>query len=403
MPLEIVRNDITKMKVDAIVNAAKESLMGGGGVDGQIHAAAGSKLLEECKTIKGGCPTGEARLTKGYDLPAKYVIHTVGPIWYGGDCGEEELLRSCYRNSLKIAAEHGFTTVAFPLISTGIFGYPKEKAIGVATSAIREFLNAQSESDDDDEMTVYLVFFGRHASLIGRELGLELKEYIGDAYSREVGERFGRERRSERRFINALREKMRPREKTPGAAPLSKPEQDDEPEMFSVTVMEDTAELPKNYSGSAPLEMNAPVERPAPSAGSAPSAMRAPMPGSLDEALKGLDADFKTTLFKLIDASGMSDVECYKRANVTKQTFGKIKNTPGYKVGKQTAIALAVALRLTRRQTDDLLMRAGYALSNSDEGDVICAFFIAKGDYDIDRINIALFEHDQKLLGSQTN
>ncbi len=329
MPLIIVRNDITKMPVDAIVNAAKESLLGGGGVDGCIHRAAGPELLAECRRL-GGCKTGDAKITKAYRLPCRYVIHTVGPVWRGGGHGEREQLASCYRTSLALAKEHNCETVAFPLISSGIFGYPKDQALRVAVDTIGEFLL-------HNDMTVYLVIFDRAAYQIGNKLFADIAAYIDDHY------------------VDAHTDSRRERMRRMGLV-----------ESRMLTAYED-----------------------------------APMAASgLDEALAHLDAGFSETLLKLIDRSGKKDTEVYKKANVDRKLFSKIRNTPDYKPSKSTAIAFAIALELNLDETRDLIARAGYALSPSSKFDVIIEYFIMQRDYDIFKINEALFAFDQSLLGA---
>lgn len=327
MPLILVRNDITKMPVDAIVNAANESLLGGGGVDGCIHRAAGPELLAECCGL-GGCRTGEAKLTGAYRLPCRYVIHTVGPVWRGGEHGEREQLVSCYRNSLRLAKEHGCETVAFPLISSGIFGYPKDQALRVAVDTIGAFLL-------EHDMTVYLIIFDRRAYQISGKLFADIAEYIDDHY------------------VEAHTD--------PSAERLRR--------------------------GALHREMAAPMCAP----------MAAP---ALDDLLEHLDAGFSETLLRLIDRSGKKDSEVYKKANVDRKLFSKIRNNPNYKPSKPTALAFAIALELDLAETKDLLARAGYALSASSKFDVVVEYFIRQGNYDIFAINEALFAFDQSLLGA---
>ena len=339
MPLEIVRNDITKMAVDAIVNAAKESLLGGGGVDGCIHRAAGPELLAECRTL-GGCKTGDAKITKAYRLPCKYVIHTVGPVWNGGQYGEKEKLISCYRTSLALAKAHKCETVAFPLISSGIYGYPKDQALRVAVDTIGEFLM-------ENDMTVYIVIFDRTAYQISGKLFADIAEYIDDHYVDEHTD----SRRERLRRLNRLEKASMVSEDAVWAAPC------------------------------APMVMSV--------AG-----------GGLNDMLDELDAGFSETLLKLIDRTGKKDSEIYKKANVDRKLFSKIRNNPDYKPSKATAIAFAIALELDLKETKDFIARAGFALSRSSKFDVIIEYFIKQKNYDVFAINEALFAFDQSLLGA---
>ena len=338
MPLEIVRNDITKMSVDAIVNAANESLLGGGGVDGAIHSAAGPKLLAECKTL-GGCKTGRAKITGGYNLPTKYVIHTVGPIYEDGKHGEKALLESCYRESLALAKAHNCETVAFPLISSGVYGYPKDQALKVATQVISDFLL-------ENEMKVYIVIFDKAAYKISEKLFSDIAEYIDDNYVDE--------------HTDYCRESMR----------MNYPCQ-------SVMI------------GSAQPEHLDLCECKAMSA-----------EDDLDAKLKQIDESFSQMLLRKIDEKGMTDAECYKKANIDRKLFSKIRSDVHYKPSKPTAIAFAISLELSLDETEDMLKKAGFALSHSNKFDIIIEYFISKGNYNIFEINEALFAFDQSLLGA---
>ena len=334
MPLQIVRNDITKMKVDAIVNAANSSLLGGGGVDGCIHRAAGPELLAECKTL-GGCETGSAKITKGYRLSCKYVIHAVGPRWRDGKHGEREKLVSCYRTSLALAKEHGCETVAFPLISSGIYGYPKDQALKVAIDTISDFLL-------ENDMTVYIVIFDRKAYQIGEKLLSDIAAYIDDNYVDE--------------HTDSRSERLRR--------------------------MQMLSDEPEEETFGAPL---------APMAASAKT---------LDDALSQIDESFSEMLLRKIDEKGMTDAQCYKKANIDRKLFSKIRSDRLYKPSKATALAFAIALELPLDETKEMLMKAGFALSHSNKFDIIIEYFIEHGNYNVFEINEALFAFDQSLLGA---
>ena len=348
MPLQIIRNDITKMSVDAIVNAANTSLLGGGGVDGCIHRAAGPELLAECSALHG-CKTGNAKITKGYRLPCKYVIHAVGPRWRDGKHREQELLESCYRTSLNLAKENGCQSVAFPLISSGIYGYPKDQALKVAVDTISTFLL-------ENEMMVYIVIFDRKAYQISGKLFADIAAYIDDRYVDEHTDP-----RSERlRRMSAFRM--------------------EEPMPCESSVCDEDA-----------------IEQLIPPVSVAAAPKKA---ATLDDALEQIDESFSEMLLRKIDERGMTDAQCYKKANIDRKLFSKIRSDKLYKPSKPTAIAFAIALELSLDETRDMLMKAGFALSHSNKFDIIIEFFISMGNYNVFEINEALFAFDQSLLGA---
>lgn len=356
MPLHFVRNDITKMEVDAIVNSANTSLLGGSGVDGAIHKAAGPELLEECRGLNG-CGIGSAKITRGYRLPCNYVIHTVGPVWRGGRRGERDMLVSAYSAALALADEYDCETVAFPLISAGAYCYPKEEALEVAVDTISGFLI-------DHEMTVYLVVFDKSVFQLSKGLADDIEEYIDDRY---VDEHEARRGPRDRRRRGNLREEFL-----------------DEEERYALS-----SEMEELEYISSPAHAEA-------------LALPKKQEDSLDKKLKNLDESFSEMLFRKIQEKGMTPSQCYKKANINRQHFSKIKNDVNYQPNKQTALAFAIALELPLGELKDMLMKAGFALSPSNKGDIIVEYFLEKGNYNIFDINEALFMYDQSLLGSLT-
>ena len=382
MPFQIVRNDITKMEVDAIVNAASPSLLGGGGVDGAIHRAAGPGLLEECRRL-GGCEPGKAKITGGYQLPCRYVIHTVGPTWQGGGQGERAQLRGCYHESLLLAALHSCESVAFPLISSGAFGYPKDAALQTAIDEISSFLLQY-------DMTIYLVIYDPDSYQISRKLFADITEYIDDHY---VEEHSPAENPGRRRGIYEKMGEFFRRTKTPRRGSAQEDMEEEEPDICSMLSPE---------AGSAE-EGSPPVCRRSPAAsGAAEYSARTALPGasSLSDAVEQVDESFSQMLLRKIDEKGMTDAECYRRANIDRRLFSKIRSNPDYRPSRQTALAFAIALELPMNEVQELLMKAGFCLSRSSRFDIIVTYFIERGNYNLFEINEALFQFDQMLLGS---
>ena len=336
MPFHIVRNDIAAMAVDAIVNTANPMPVVGEGVDAAIHQKAGPQLLAARKKI-GKLNPGDCAVTPGFDLDAKYVIHAVAPLWRGGVLGEGKLLRKCYESALRLAKAHGCESVAFPLIAAGNYGFPRERAMNIAMNAIGAFLL-------QNEMTVYLVVYDRESFRLSERLFDSVASYIDEHYIEEKPTPTVRMRR---RCMQAM------------------------------PYMEDMV-------CSASMPAPAMLEKSA----------------SLTELLEQTDAGFSETLFTLIDRTGKKDSDIYKRANISRQHFSKIRNDLGYKPTKATALALAIALQLDMEQTCDLIGRAGFALTRSSKFDVIIMYFIERRRYDLMEINATLFEFDQPLLGA---
>ena len=333
MPFHIVRQDIAAMSADAIVNTANPMPVIGDGVDAAIHEKAGPELLAARRQI-GKLAPGQCAVTAAFGLSARYVIHTVGPMWKGGLMGEGRLLRKCYESALALAQRHGCESIALPLISTGNYGFPKERALNIALNAIGAFLLKY-------DMTVYLVVYDRESCRLSENLMGAVTAFIDDNY------------------IDAKPKLLRRRaDSAAGRAVL---------EECCAPMMAPCAFVPKA--------------------------------ATLDELLAQTDAGFSETLLKLIDRTGKKDSVIYKRANVSRQHFSKIRNDPGYKPTKSTAIAFAMALELDLEQTQDLIGRAGYTLTRASKFDVAIMYFIDRRIYNIIDINLTLFSLDLPTLG----
>ena len=330
MPFQIIRNDITKVSADVIVNTANPHPVIGNGTDSAIYAAAGKeRLLAEREKI-GEIAPGECAVTPAFGLSAKYIIHTVGPAWIDGNHGEREILHSCYAKSLGKAAELKAESIAFPLIATGVYGFPKDEALNIALSEIGKFLLIH-------EMNVILVVFGSKTFELSAQLVGSIDEYIDEHQERALLET----------------------------------------EYAGWTA--DDFERWRRNAQRHPAET---------------------IPPNLDQMLDDAGDTFQQRLFKLIDASGMDDVTVYKKANIDRKVFSRIRCKKDYKPSKKTAVAFAVALELTMPEMLDLLSCAGIALSKSDKFDLIITYCVQNGIYDIFEINAVLFEYGQPLLGA---
>lgn len=343
MPLEIVRNDITKMNVDAIVNASNPALKMGGGVSGAIFDAAGAGQLQAACDRIGGCEVGRAVVTDGFALPARYVIHTAGPVWRGGNYGESDLLQECYKNSLLLALKYGCSSVAVPLISSGVYGYPKEEALQIAVRAIGDFLF-------ENDMTVFLVVYDRKSFALGGKLFSGIRRFIDDHY---VDTHTRTRRSDEYRYV--LSENVEY---------IQMPQDD----MYEFRALS----FPKPSEKKRRLE----------------------------DIVFSVEESFSEMVLRLIDQKGFTDTETYKRANLDRKLFSKIRSSRDYRPSRGTAIALAVALRLNLDETRDLIGKAGFTLTHSSKSDLIVEYFINQQNYDIHELNEALFYFCRRTLGA---
>lgn len=377
MPFRIIRNDITKVRADAVVNSANPDPEVGTGADSAVYEAAGKDLmLAERKKI-GAMKQGEAAVTPAFRLPAKYVIHTVGPVWIDGKHGEFDVLRSCYRKSLLLADHLGCESIAFPLIATGNYGFPKDKALNIALAVIREHL-------EDSELNVTLVVFDRSAYQTASGLTEQIEEFIDENYvGSQTEAEYGSPAGPLSEHVLRRRRGYRDAMAAPAAAPFHAEE---EPDLSQESFRDAAEEKLTAFRESAPAH-----PRPARFGKKKDKA-------SLEDIVNNLGESFQKRLLRMIDERGMTDPEVYKRANLDRKLFSKIRCSEDYIPKKKTILALAIALRLSLDDTRDLLASAGLALTNNSKTDVIVRFCIENGIYDIYEVNALLFRFLQPVL-----
>jgi len=380
MPLNIIRADITKVKADAIVNTANPLVAIGAGVDRAIYEAAGAEqLLAEREKI-GPTNPGQAAATPAFNLDAEYIIHTVGPAWMGGDHGEREAVASCYKESLRIAEELECESIAFPLISTGTYGFPKDEALQIAIREISSFL---FEQDEDHDMNVYMVVYDKESFVISGKAFAGVQSYIEE---RDVKVRkfdSARRRRTTTTNWGYMKELFRERSdmEVPSSVSMLVEEElseaEDTPDMMAFGPEEEVLEAP---SVAHPFDLGGMATQ------------------SIEDIIDVQTETFQEMLFRHIDRRGLKDPDVYKRANLDRKLFSKIRSDVNYNPKKKTAIALAIALQLNLDETLDLIGRAGYTLSPASVFDQIVIYCITHKIYDIIEINFILFKYTDQYL-----
>lgn len=413
MPFHIIRDDITGVHADAIVTTADPEPVYGDGTDAAIYEAAGREELLRARQTIGHIRPGEAIASPAFALDAKYIIHVACPVWEGGEKHEAEVLRACYHKSLALARDLGCESIAFPLIATGAHGYPKAEALALAAEACRSFLEAEAKEDQVareadgaadaavPEMDITLVVHDEGSFHLSGQIFRDVDAYINRRYAeaREYGIAHAAAAAPSAGYVpNA------DASPSAGAAPFERPQRRRRAGLFGLAGKaqreESASEADFSSLNSIPIEGSDAICTAAEESGAAEGMdLAASANRRLDDVVRQVSETWQESLLRLIDEKGFTDVEVYKRANVDRKLFSKIRSNKFYQPRKNTAVAFALALRLNKDETRDLLARAGYALSPSSVFDLIIEYFIEEQVYDSYTINLALFAHDQPLIG----